>query len=160
MSFPNDRTYTPDINLFFSDNAAAYTANGYTQVAAAQSIWDSGGNQGTSPTQQARIDAVAVCDVTALNIATGDEYYKIRVVGSTDPAFGAGNVVCLGGIDLAAANTNDIVNAKAAVIGRYEIMFSTNVAGALYEYVAVYVIVGGTGPSISIEGFFAVLPEI
>jgi hypothetical protein len=160
MSFPNDRTYTFDVNLQFADNAAAITANGYTQSLGANGIVDLGGNQGTTPTQQARIDAVAVVDVTALNIATADESYKIRVVLSNDPTFPAGKVVNAGGLDLAAANTGDIVNAQAAVVGRYEIMFSTNVAGALYQYAAVYVIVGGTGPSIGIEGFFAVLPEV
>ena len=48
MSFPNDRTYTPDINLFLSDNAAAYTASGYLQVGGVNSILDPGGNPGTT----------------------------------------------------------------------------------------------------------------
>jgi hypothetical protein len=160
MSFPNDRTYTPDINNFFADNAAAITASGYTQVGGATATLDLGGNQGTTPVELARIDAVAVCDVTALNIVTGDEYYKIRVVVSNDSSFGAGNVVSAGGVDLAAANTNDIVNAQAAVTGRYEVFFSNNVAGSIYEFARVYVLVGGTNPSINIDGFVAVLPEI
>src|ERR1700680_4444722 len=160
MSFPNDRTYTPDINNFFSDNAAAYTANGFLQFGGADGVVDLGGNQGASPVQQARIDAVAVCDVTALNVATADESYKIRVLVSNDPAFAAGNVVMAGGMDLAAANTGDVGNAKTAVTGRYEIMFSNNIAGAIYQYCKVYLLVGGTGPSINIDGFIAVLPKV
>jgi hypothetical protein len=163
MSFPNDRTYTPDINLFFSDNAAAYTASGYLQVGGANALIDLGGNQGTSPVQQARIDAVAVVDVTAIKTSSSNETYKLLVVVSNDPSFGvvtANSVVCAGGIELGYQGSTDVVNGATSVTGRYEVMFSTNIAGSLYEYAAVYLVTGGTNPSINIDGFFAVLPHI
>ena len=159
MSFPNDRTYTPDINNFLSDNAAPYTTTGYLQVGGANQILDLGGNQGTSPVQQARMDCVAVIDVTALKISSGNETYKFYVVVSNDPGLATGNVVA-GGAEVGKGASLDIPNAGDNVTGRLEIMFSNNVAGSIYEYVGVYLAVGGTTPSISVEAFLAVLPEI
>lgn len=158
MSFPNDRTYTPDANLFFSDNAAAYTASGYLQVGGAVGVLDLGGNQSTSPLQQARIDAIAIFDVTAIDISSGNETYQLDIVLSNDPAFLTGNVIAAGfqcgkGASLRAAGSAD------SVIGRYEIGFATQLAGTLYEYFQVFLTVGGTTPSINISGFVAVLPE-
>lgn len=159
MSFPNDRTYNFDANLQFSDAAAAMTASGYCTVGAATSIIDLGGNQSTSPAQQARIDAVAVCDVTAIDIASGNETYKLLVVVSNDPGLATGNVIA-GEVMLGKGTSLDCLNGADSVVGRYEIMFSTNIAGSIYEYGGVYLVAGGTTPSITIEGFFAVLPEI
>lgn len=159
MSFPNDRTYSFDINLQLSDNAAAYTATGYSQVGGAQAILDMGGNQGTSPAEQARVSAVAVLDVTALKISAGNETYKMIALGSNDPNFGVGNNVMLGEIEIGKGVSLDGVNMADSVVGRYELMFTTNVAGSLYEYVALYLVLGGTSPSISLSAFLAVMPE-
>jgi hypothetical protein len=160
MSFPNDRTYSFDANLQLSDNAAAYTATGFAQVGGANGILDLQGNQGTSPKQQARIDAVAVCDVTAIKTSSGNETYKLMVLVSNDPNFGVGNVEQAGEIMLGAAASRDGTNMLVSVTGRYEIMFSNNVAGAIYEYVALYLVIGGTTPTINIQSFIAVLPEM
>lgn len=157
MSFPNDRTYSFDKNLELSDGGT-YTATGFLQVGAANAILDLGGNQGTSPVQQARIDAVAVIDVTAIDISSGNETYKLMLLGSNDPAMGTGNV-CLGEMTLGKGTSIDGINMADSVIGRYELMFCTNVAGSLYEFIALYLIAGGTTPSVTIEAFVAVLPE-
>ena len=159
MSFPNDRTYTVDANLIFADGAAAQTVSGASQVGGVANITDLGGNQGTTPVQQARIDAVAVIDVTAIKTSNSNETYKFLINVSTDPAFGAGNVVNAGAIELSYAGAADVVNGATSVTGRYEVMFSTNIAGSLYEYAQVYLVEGGTNPSITYAGFFAVLPE-
>lgn len=156
MSFPNDRTYSFDANLMLSDGAAAYTATGYTQVGGANAILDLGGNQSTSPVQQARIDAVAVVDVTAITVS-GTQTYKLYVVGSNDPGLATGNVV-LGGMMLGKGTSSDILTASDSVTGRYEIFFCTNVAGSLYEYVGLY-IVAANSPSVTFSAFVAVLPE-
>lgn len=158
MSFPNDRTYNFDINLQVSDGAAAQTANGWSQVGGATAQLDLGGNQGTSPVQQARIDAMLVLDVTALNIATGDESYRFVIGLSNDPAFGAGNVVEGPSILLGKGAELDLANGADSVTGRYELGFTTQIAGTLYEFMQLYVIVAGTGPSITYEGFVAVIP--
>ena len=54
----------------------------------------------------------------------------------------------------------DGLNMADSVTGRYELLFSTNQAGSIYQYVGFYLVAGGTTPSITIEGFCAVLPTI
>ncbi len=164
MGFPNDRTYSFDANLQLSDNAAAYAATGWAQVGGADGLVDLGGNQGTTPVQQARIDAVCVCDVTALDAVTTDEAYRLIVVGSNDPAFpnGAGQVLAemeiAGGI-LSVLGLGGAGVTKTGVTGRYELPFTNNVAGNYYQYVKLFLVLTGTTPSISLEAFVAVLPE-
>jgi hypothetical protein len=155
MSTPNDRTYVIDANLVIIENDTK-TASGFAGGAAPgyPSVVDLGGNQGTSPVQQSRIGAVAVCDVTALDITSGNETYKLMVLGSNDPGLATGNV-CLGEITLGKGASIDGVNMADSVTGRYEIMFCNVVAGAYFQYVGLYVIVGGTTPSISYTAFVA-----
>ena len=172
MSFPNQRTYSFDANTVLSDNAAAYTASGYLQAAGADGVVDLGGNQGVTVTlpsiddtstytpQQARIDAMAIFDVTAIDIASGNETYQIDIMVSNDPAFAAGNAVNAGGIQLGkGASLRGGAAAKDSVIGRYEVPFTNNIAGAIYQYAKAYLTAGGTTPSINIFSFIAVLPE-
>jgi hypothetical protein len=156
MSFPNDRTYTFDANNEFSDNAAAYTASGYLQKGGADGVIDLGGNQGTSPAQQARIDAVAIFDVTAITVS-GTNTYQLDIVLSNDPAFLTGNVIA-GGIQLGKGTSLRVAGQGDSVIGRYEVGFTNQVAGTIYEYMKVY-FTGANSPSINIEGFVAVLAE-
>lgn len=172
MSFPNQRTYSFDANMLVSDNAAAYVASGYLQVGGADAILDLGGNQGVTITlpaiddvatytpQQARIDAMLVLDVTALDITSGNETYQIDIMVSNDPNFAAANVVCAGGVQFGkGASLRGAVAQKDSVTGRYEIAFTNNIAGAFYEFMKVYLTEGGTTPSVNISGFVAVLPE-
>lgn len=156
MAFPNDRTYSFDANLEFSDNAAAYTASGYLQKAGANGILDLGGNQGASPVQQARLDAVAIIDVTAITVS-GTQTYQIDIVLSNDPAFLTGNVVAAG-IQLGKGTSLRVTGSADSVIGRYEVGFCSQVAGTIYEYMAVF-LTAANSPSINIEGFIAVEPE-
>lgn len=164
MSFPNDRTYSYDANNVFSDNAAAYTASGYLQAGGSVGILDLGGNQGTSPVENARIDAVCVVDVTALDATTTDEAYRLILAGSNDPAWPAGSAQVLSEMEIAGGvlsvlGLGGAGVTKTGVIGRYEMAFTNNVAGNFYQYVKLYHVLTGTTPSISYEAFIAVLPE-
>lgn len=172
MAFPNLRTYSFDANMVLSDNAAAYTASGYLQAGGADGVVDLGGNQGVTVTlpsiddvatytpQQARIDAMAIFDVPTIDIASGNETYQLDIMVSNDPAFAAASVVCAAGIQLGkGASLRGAVAQKDSVIGRYEVPFTNNIAGALYQYCKVYLTAGGTTPSINILSFIAVLPE-
>jgi len=156
MSFPNDRTYTFDANNVLSDNAAAYAASGYLQAGGADGVVDLGGNQGTSPAQQARIDAMAVFDVTAITVS-GTQTYQIDIVVSNDPAFLTGNVAA-GGVQLGKGTSLRVSGAGDSVIGRYELGFTNQVAGTIYQFVKAYLTAANT-PSISISAFIVVLPE-
>lgn len=153
-----DRSYSFDANLILSDNAAAYTADGYAQVGGADAILDLGGNQGTSPTQQARIDAACVIDVTAIDIASGNETYVLRMLGCNTSGF-ASNVVELAAITLGKGASLIPATQKDSVVGRYELLFATEQANTKFQYLKMYVDVGGTTPSISFQAFVSVLPE-
>lgn len=153
-----DRAYSFDANLLLSDNAAAYTADGYSQVAGADAVLDLGGNQGTTPLQQARIDAMCVIDVTAIDIASGNETYVLRILGCNLSSFASG-VVELAAITLGKGASLVPATQADSVVGRYELPFCTEQANAKYQYVKMYVDTGGTSPSISFQAFVAVLPE-
>ncbi len=172
-----DRTYAVDANNFLSDGAAALTASGYAQYAGADGIIDCGGNQNITVTlpsiaasssitpQQQRIDAVVVIDVTAYIVTSGC-YYKLMVLVSNDPAFGATNVMLAGALQLAIAGTGDVPNnftpPTVPAIGgnRYEILFSNEQNNVKYEYVKLYVVLGGSNASITFKAFMAVLPAM
>lgn len=160
----NDRTYSFDANLELSDNAAAYTTTGFAQKGGADGMVDLGGNQGTSPVQNARIDAVAVIKVSALDATTTDEAYRLLVLGSNDPAFAAGGSVVLGEIEIAGGALSVLGPGIAGVtkamgIGDYEIMFCNQQAGLLFQYAKMFHVLTGTTPIINYEAFIAVLPE-
>ena len=172
-----DRTYAVDANNFLSDGAAALTASGYAQYGGADGIIDLGGNQNITVTlpsiaatatltpQQQRIDAAVVIDVTAIVVTSGC-YYKLLVLVSNDPAFGATNVMLAGALQLAIAGTGDVPNnftppAVPAIGGnRYEILFSNEQNNVKYEYVKLYVVLGGSNASITFKAFMAVLPAM
>lgn len=170
-----DRTYSFDANMALSDGAAAITASGYAQYGGADGIVDLGGNQNVTITlpsiadsttltpQQARIDAVCVLDLTAVT-TTGTASEKVIVVGSNDPAFGAGKTIQLGMMEFGAIASQDqpngFVTAAPPAIGgsRYEIPFSSEQNNVKYQYVKIYVVIANSG-SITFKAFIAVLPE-
>jgi hypothetical protein len=172
-----DRTYSYDANACLSDGAAAQTASGYAQCTGVDGIVDLGGNQlvtitlpsiadsSTITPQQARIDAVCVIDVTAIDIASGNETYRLCVVGSNDPAFGSGKVNCLGemeigkGASLGFANGQDAPAVPAIGGNRYEVPFTNEQANVKYQFVKLYLVISGTTPSITFKAWVAVLPE-
>lgn len=157
MAFPNDRTYTPDANLQVSDGAT-YTANGWLTVGGSTSQLDLGGNQGQTPTLTARIDAMLVLDVTAITVS-GTQTYQFDVMLSNDASFGAGNVVMSSGIQLGKGTSLRNANSADSVTGRYEVGFTNNVAGSIYEFMQVYLTAANT-PSITVSAFVFVLPEM
>lgn len=154
----NDRTYVLDANNLISDNAAAYTASGFAQVGGANQTLDLGGNQGVTPTQLARIDAMMVIDVTAIDISSGNETYKLIVVGSNSAALASG-VVELAAIQIGKGTSLEITNGGDFVIGRIELGFCNQVSGNIFEFIAMQLVIAGTTPSINFQAYVAVLPE-
>lgn len=170
-----DRTYSFDANMALSDGAAAIAATGYAQYGGADGIVDLGGNQNVTVTapsiadvatltpQQARIDAVCVLDVTAVT-TTGTALAKVILVGSNDPAFGAGKTTQLGMMEFGAiasqSQVNGLITAAPNAIGgsRYEMPFTSEQNNIKYEFVKLYVVISNSG-SITFKAFVAVLPE-
>lgn len=154
-----DRTYSFDANLQLSDGSAANTASGFAQVGGVDAILDLGGNQGVTPTQQARMDGVVVIDVNALDIASGDERYTFKLLGSNDSNFGVGNVAELAGLSIGKGTSGTPATLTDGVVGRYELLFCSEQASVKYQYVKLYVSIAGTTPTITFIAFIAVLPE-
>jgi hypothetical protein len=151
-----DRTYSFDANLVLADGAAALTASGYAQVGGADGILDLGGNQGTSPTQQARIDAVCVIDVSAITVS-GTNTYKLKIMGCNTSGF-ASAVVNLASIELGKGSSLVPSTQSDSVTGRIELPFCTERFNTKYEFIKLY-FEGANSPSITFTAFVAVLPE-
>jgi hypothetical protein len=161
MPFPNERTYSYDVALQLSDEGAVYKTTGFAQVTGVPAAIDLQSNTGVVPKQQALINAAVIVDVTAIKISAGNETYKLLVLLSNDIAFGPGNVEQAGEIMLGKGVARDGSNMMDSVTGRYEIMFSNQVAGNFYQYAALYLIIGGTAPTITMQdAFIAVLPGL
>jgi len=138
------RTYTPDKELHFKD-AGAISADGVTQVAAANVIKDVGAG---------RAEMVMLIDVTAIDIANADEEYNIIVQGSNDSGFASG-IENLAMLNLGATAARK-GGAQDSTIGRYELPFPTEQDDQPYKYIRCYVDVGGTSPSIDFTAWAVV----
>lgn len=159
-----DRSYSFDGSMVLSDGAAAQVATGFAQNGGADGIVDLGGNQSTSPKQQARIDAVCVIDITAMDATTTDEAYRLLVLGSNDSTFANGNVFVLGEIELAGGVLSVLGPGGAGVTGtsatgRNEILFTNEQQNTKFEFVKLFAVLSGTTPSLTYKAFIAVLPE-
>lgn len=153
-----DRNYNFDANLLLADGAAAITADGYTQVSSATATLNLGGNQSTSPTQQARLDAVCVIDISAIDIASTNETYCLKILGTNDSTWASGSIYELAAINLGYSAALIPATQGDTLIGEYELMFSTERANVKYQYIRMYVDVTGTTPSITFTAYVSVLP--
>lgn len=131
------RTYTMDADLILKD-LAALTATTVGQIAGAPIIRDLGA---------ARFEGVALIDVTAMDISSGDERYAILIQGSNSPTFASG-VVNLAGHSLGAAASLS-GGAGDSVIGRYELPFNNEYADVVYRYLRTNTVISGTTPTIT-----------
>lgn len=152
-----DRNYSFDANLLLADGVAAITADGYSQVDGADGIINFGGNQSVTPAQQARIDAMLVIDVQAIEIDTNNELYRLKVLGSNGSAFTASKVLAEMTLGAGAAKIPSTTLDDST--GRYELPFCTEQDDVKYQYVKLYVDVAGTiVTGLDFTAFVAVLP--
>ena len=84
---------------------------------------------------------VAVIDVTAIEIASNDEVYKISIQGSTSSTF-ASVIVDLAELTLGALEV--IGGDQDSTTGRYELPFTNRQNNTYYPYIRVYTDVSGT----------------
>lgn len=126
-----NRRYTFDVLTQLKD-AGLIAATGNATVGGSAKVLDLG---------TGRVDSRVIIDLTALEIDTGDEVYTIQLQGSNALAFGS-SVVNIAEKKLGkAALTGESVD---STLGRYEMPFSNDVDGVLYEFVRIHVIVVGT----------------
>lgn len=114
---------------------------------------------------EGRFTGMLALDITALDVASGDETYKICLFGSNDSAFGNGNVDLLAFHDFAAASAGRQVATILAPsptippTGRagslIAIPFTNMMQGFVYKYAKLYGVLGGTSPSITMTAWIA-----
>jgi hypothetical protein len=127
----SNRAYTLDANLIMKD-AGLVAADAAAQVSSADKILAVG---------DAVFKGVLVVDVTAIEIASNDELYRICVQGSSSATF-ASNVETVAQLSLGATEVRP-GGAIDSTTGRYEVFFTNQQNGVTYPYVRVYTDVSG-----------------
>ena len=86
------------------------------------------------------VEGVMVVDVTAIEIASNNEFYKISLQGSSESDF-ASDYEDLSILELGPAET--LSGDTDSTIGRYKVPFRTERNGTVYKYVRSYTHVSG-----------------
>lgn len=87
------------------------------------------------------VEGNMVIDVTAIEIASNDEGYRISLQGSSESDFGD-TIEELASVELGAA---EVLNGdQDSTVGRYQVPFRTERNGTIWPYVRVYTEVVGT----------------
>ena len=124
-----ERTYNFDALLNLK-TAGAITASAAAQVSGANQILDVGA---------ARFEAVAVINVTALDVADGNETYRVAIQGSNDATFATG--------------VEEMASTTVTAAGKIELGFVNRKYGTQYRYLRAYTTIGGTTPSINYTAY-------
>lgn len=93
------------------------------------------------------VDGDLVLDVTALEVGSTDESYRVMVQGSPDAAFTAGTIAVLADVCLgASASVAKTLGLQGFddLLGRYIVPFRNERNGTTYPYVRIRTIVVGT----------------
>lgn len=135
------KDFTFDASMQLKD-AGAVTADAAAQVASAARVVDLGA---------ARFDGRVVVDVSAVDVASGDELYSVAIQLSNSQTFASGVV---GGPGLRLGHSSVLPGETASsAAGRYEFAFSNEINGTVYRYARAYTDVSGTTPSINYIAF-------
>lgn len=115
-------------------DAGLVAASAAAQVDGADKILDLG---------QAFWEGDIVVDVSAIEVATGDEKYEIEFQLSPDATFGtAGNIRINGVLKLGDSSVNN--SGADSAVGRYVLCVHNEFAGTLYRYARLYTRIAGT----------------
>ena len=128
------RSYTFDAELELKD-AGLIAADDNAQVGGSDKIIDLGSDS-------ASFSGIAIFDVSAIEIASNDEQYRLIIQGSNSATFASGieNLaeLTLGAQEVKASSDID------STIGRYELPFLNEQAGVKYRYLRLAIDVAGT----------------
>jgi hypothetical protein len=179
-SLPNNaptRSVPFDTALSFG-LGVSLTASGWVSGAPANFV-NLGGP--VSPNQSATFPAFVgrtqgswLLQVSAANVASGNEFYQFFLFGSNDPAFGAGNCDLLGAYDIAATAAlrlglpagqaaawpgiggGSAGNLSAPVSSAiYNIPFSNDRDLFTFQFLNLFVTMGGTSPSLTVSSWLS-----
>lgn len=124
------RDFTPDALLQLKD-AGLVAADAAAQVGGTDRIVDLGA---------ARMDGRVIMDVTAIEVASGDEVYRIRTEFSNSPTFASGIV---NGPEQVLGDSTLTLASADSTVGRYELAFTNEVLGVQYRYMRLRTDVAG-----------------
>ena len=112
-----------------------------------------------------RVTGLWALDISALDVSSSDEVYKLHLMGSNDAAWGNGNVELLAFHDFAAVTAGrqvaTILGASPAIpatglVGtEIAIPFSNLMQRIVYRYLRAYLVASGTTPSITLRSWIA-----
>lgn len=88
-----------------------------------------------------RVDARAIVDITACEVADGNEKYEVELQLSNAADIGSG--IFIGGV-LKLGDSSVSGESADTVAGRRELHFTNEINGVLYRYARLYTRVGGT----------------
>jgi hypothetical protein len=104
-------------------------------------------------------------DISALDLSSVDETYRLFLLGSNDAAFGNGNVDVLASQDWAALSAgrlvptispaSDAVPSPRKSASRFTIPVTNQRGIYVYRYLQLYAVLGGTTPSITLAAWLA-----
>jgi len=97
----------------------------------------------------ARVRGEMVVDVSALDVGTGDESYKVVLLGGTEAGFSSGKEEELAVVALGGASTKEGDQVDVAPL-RLTVPFDTHRAGQIYSHVRLRVVMSGTTPSVTL----------
>jgi hypothetical protein len=120
---------------FTYDHALLLKASAAVTATAASTILDLGAS---------RVDGRVIADVSAIDVSSGDESYRLRVQLSNSATFASG-IFCPVTLELGDSTVTG--NSADSAVGRYEVPFSNEVNGVTYRYVRVNQVIAGTTPS-------------
>ncbi len=138
----NEKIFDADCQL---KDAGLIAADAAAEVASVAKYYDCG---------DAEIEGYLIIEVTACEVASGNENYKIKLQGDSSSAF-ATALVDLAVFDAGDATT--LVGSSDVGIGRYVIPFSNVFGGTQKRYLRLYTDVTGTiATGINYEAFLTV----
>ena len=100
----------------------------------------------------ARMDGRVIVDVTALDVANGDEIYTLEFQLSNTSGFGSGVVVSAA---LRLGDSSTTGGSADSTTGRQELGVTNEVNGVTYRYARMFTRCAGTSPSINYTAFLA-----
>jgi hypothetical protein len=128
----NTRDFTFDYDLLLKD-AGVIAADAAATVGGSAKILDLGAG---------RVDGRVIIDISEIEVATGNEGYKLKTQFSASATFASG---VIGGTLLYVGDSSLLIGESAdTAIGRFELPFTNEINGTIYRYMRMYTDVEGT----------------
>ncbi len=142
----------------FSRTFAFDASTGYEKRAPAQAALTSDGYVGTQLDQgaAAATDMVLVVNVEAIDVAGGDEIYRLRIIGSNVANRSDGTI--LGTLEIGDGSTIGAFETVDTAVGsQYHLYFRTEKIRTMYRYIDLHLDVTGATASLTFSAYISKL---